>query len=50
MDEIKKVIDGKGVDYIVDFVGGDYFNKNLDVVVCDVWIVFFGIMGGKVVL
>lgn len=40
---------GKGVDLVVDFVGGDYFQKNLDVVARDGRICMLGLMGGAVV-
>ncbi|KFH45840.1 Quinone oxidoreductase-like protein [Hapsidospora chrysogenum ATCC 11550] len=47
--EIKEKTGGKGVDYIVDFVGGDYFQKNLDVAARDARIVLLGTLsGGKV--
>lgn len=47
--EIKQKTGGKGVDYIVDFVGGDYFQKNLDVAARDARIVLLGTLsGGKV--
>ncbi|OAA55395.1 Alcohol dehydrogenase superfamily, zinc-type [Cordyceps fumosorosea ARSEF 2679] len=45
-DEVKKVTGGKGVDYIVDFVGGSYFSKNLDVAARDGRIVMLGTLGG----
>merc|ERR1712000_479359 len=48
-EEIKKVTDGKGVDYIVDFVGGNYFQQNLDACARDARIVLLGTLsGGKV--
>ncbi|KAI5462376.1 hypothetical protein BGZ63DRAFT_403607 [Mariannaea sp. PMI_226] len=48
-DEIKKRTGGKGVDYIVDFVGGNYFQKNLDVSARDARVVILGTLsGGKV--
>ncbi|PFH60251.1 hypothetical protein XA68_11238 [Ophiocordyceps unilateralis] len=44
---VRKATDGRGVDYIVDFVGGgDYFNKNLDVCARDARIVLLGLLGG----
>ncbi|OAQ61889.1 quinone oxidoreductase [Pochonia chlamydosporia 170] len=47
--EIKEQTGGKGVDYIVDFVGADYFQKNLDVAARDCRIVMLGTLsGGKV--
>ncbi|OAA42172.1 hypothetical protein NOR_05021 [Metarhizium rileyi] len=49
VEEIKDKTGGKGVDYIVDFVGGDYFQKNLDVAATDARIVLLGTLsGGKV--
>lgn len=44
--EIKEKTGGKGVDYIVDFVGGSYFQKNLDVAARDCRIVMLGTLGG----
>lgn len=41
-----KATDGKGVDLIVDFVGGSYFNQNLDAVARDGRIVNLGFLGG----
>ncbi|KHN96684.1 Alcohol dehydrogenase superfamily, zinc-type [Metarhizium album ARSEF 1941] len=47
--EIKDKTGGRGVDYIVDFVGADYFQKNLDVAARDARIVLLGTLsGGKV--
>ncbi|KAG7288561.1 hypothetical protein NEMBOFW57_004914 [Staphylotrichum longicolle] len=46
--EVLKRTDGKGVDYVVDFIGGDYFQKNLDVVARDGRICMLGLMGGAV--
>ncbi|KZZ89141.1 hypothetical protein AAL_07789 [Moelleriella libera RCEF 2490] len=47
--EIKERTGGQGVDFIVDFVGGDYFQKNLDVAARDARIVLLGTLsGGKV--
>jgi NADPH:quinone reductase-like Zn-dependent oxidoreductase len=48
VQEILKKTDGKGVDLIVDFVGGNYFQKNLDVVARDGRICILGLMGGSV--
>ncbi|KAK4109396.1 quinone oxidoreductase putative [Canariomyces notabilis] len=48
VQEILKKTDGKGVDLIVDFVGGSYFQKNLDVVARDGRICILGLMGGSV--
>lgn len=49
VEEVKKATGGKGVDFIVDFVGGDYFQKNLDVAARDCRVVLLGTLsGGKV--
>lgn len=45
-NEIKKKTDGKGVDFIVDFVGATYFQKNLDVAARDGRMVMLGFLGG----
>ncbi|KAF5019041.1 hypothetical protein F66182_8962 [Fusarium sp. NRRL 66182] len=45
-EEIKKATGGKGVDYIVDFVGGSYFQQNLTAAARDGRIVLLGTMGG----
>lgn len=44
--EIKEKTGGKGVDFIVDFVGADYFQKNLDVAARDGRIVMLGTLSG----
>ncbi|CAI6100088.1 hypothetical protein V2G26_008661 [Clonostachys chloroleuca] len=47
--EIKEKTGGKGVDFIVDFVGANYFQYNLDVSARDARIVLLGTLsGGKV--
>ncbi len=46
--EIGEKTGGTGVDLVVDFVGGDYFQKNLDVVGKDGRICMLGLMGGAV--
>lgn len=45
--EIKDATGGKGVDYIVDFIGADYFQKNIDVAARDARIIILGTMGGR---
>lgn len=46
---LMEATDGKGVDFIVDFVGADYFQKNLAVAARDCRIVLLGTLsGGKV--
>ncbi|PNP77146.1 hypothetical protein FNYG_09446 [Fusarium nygamai] len=45
-EEIKKATGGKGVDYIVDFVGGNYFQQNQNVAARDGRIVLLGTLSG----
>ncbi|KAE8442264.1 hypothetical protein EG329_003524 [Mollisiaceae sp. DMI_Dod_QoI] len=44
--EILKVTDGKGVDIVIDFVGQNYFQGNLDVAARDGHIVTLGALSG----
>jgi NADPH:quinone reductase-like Zn-dependent oxidoreductase len=44
--EILKATHGKGVDIVIDFVGANYFQGNLDVVARDGRIVHLGAMSG----
>jgi len=44
--EILKATDGKGVDLVIDFIGQDYFQGNLDVAARDGHIVNLGAMSG----
>jgi NADPH:quinone reductase-like Zn-dependent oxidoreductase len=46
VDEVMKATDGQGVDIIIDFIGADYFQQNLDAVARDGVIVNLGMMGG----
>lgn len=46
VEEIMRVTEGKGVDYVVDFIGGPYFQRNLAVAARDARIVMLGNMGG----
>ncbi|KAL1898790.1 hypothetical protein Sste5346_003197 [Sporothrix stenoceras] len=45
-DEVLKVTDKKGVDFIVDYIGADYFQKNLDAAALDAHIVVLALMSG----
>lgn len=45
-DELLEATDGKGVDVIIDFIGGDYFGDNLRVAARDAHIVSLATMGG----
>jgi len=45
-EEIQKATDGKGVDIVIDFVGQNYFQGNLDVAAKDGHIVNLGALSG----
>ena len=45
-EEILKATDGKGVDVIIDFIGQNYFQGNLDAAARDGRIVNLGLMSG----
>ncbi|KAL7940406.1 putative quinone oxidoreductase [Trichoderma barbatum] len=45
----KKATGGKGVDFIIDFVGADYFQKNLDVAARDCRTVLLWLLSGGTV-
>lgn len=45
--EVTKATGGEGVDLVVDFVGADYFQGNLDVAARDGCIVNLGLMSGS---
>jgi NADPH:quinone reductase-like Zn-dependent oxidoreductase len=45
-DEVLKATDGKGVDLIIDFIGADVFQGNLDAIARDGRIVSLGMMSG----
>ncbi|KZL87894.1 zinc-binding dehydrogenase [Colletotrichum incanum] len=47
VERIKEATNGKGVDVIIDFIGGGYFQKNLDVAAWDAHIVQLGLLGGS---
>ncbi|KAG5978725.1 hypothetical protein E4U55_006024 [Claviceps digitariae] len=46
---IKDATQGRGVDYIVDFVGADYWHRNVDVAARDGRIVLLGTLSGATV-
>ena len=46
VSKIKEDTGGQGVDFIVDFVGADYFQKNLDVAARDCRLVLLWILSG----
>jgi NADPH:quinone reductase-like Zn-dependent oxidoreductase len=46
VSKIKEVTKGAGVDLVIDFVGPDYFQKNIDVAGRDGRIVMLGMMSG----
>jgi len=45
-EEILKVTDGRGVDVVIDFIGADYFQGNLNVGARDATIVHLGALSG----
>jgi NADPH:quinone reductase-like Zn-dependent oxidoreductase len=45
-DEVLKATDGKGVDVIVDFIGAEAFQQNLNAIAKDGVIVNLGFLGG----
>ncbi|KAH6996033.1 hypothetical protein BKA56DRAFT_609309 [Ilyonectria sp. MPI-CAGE-AT-0026] len=49
MEEIMRHTENKGVDYIVDFVGGGYFQQNISAAARDGRIVILGTLGGDTV-
>ncbi|WPR95733.1 NAD(P)H-quinone oxidoreductase [Klebsiella aerogenes] len=47
-EKINQLTDGKGVDVILDIVGGPYFNRNLELLKRDGRLVIIGFMGGRI--
>lgn len=45
-EEVRKATNGKGVDIIIDFVGAEYFQDNLNAIAKDGVIVNLGFLGG----
>ncbi|MDP4240446.1 MAG: NAD(P)H-quinone oxidoreductase [Bacteroidota bacterium] len=45
-EEVKRISGGQGVDVIVDFIGGPYFKKNIEILNNDGRIVLLATMGG----
>jgi NADPH2:quinone reductase len=46
VEAVKLVTDGRGVDVILDIIGGDYFERNLGALAVDGRLVQIGLMGG----
>jgi putative PIG3 family NAD(P)H quinone oxidoreductase len=46
VDAVKRLTDGRGVDLVLDIVGGDYFDRNLRALAVDGRLVQIGVMGG----
>ncbi|KAF2734726.1 putative quinone oxidoreductase [Polyplosphaeria fusca] len=46
VDEVMKATGGKGVDVIIDFIGADYFQQNLNAIAKDGAIVILGWLSG----
>jgi putative PIG3 family NAD(P)H quinone oxidoreductase len=44
---VTELTDGRGVDLILDIIGGDYFNRNLAALAVDGRLVQIGLMGGE---
>jgi putative PIG3 family NAD(P)H quinone oxidoreductase len=47
VEAIGRLTEGRGVDLILDIVGGDYFNRNLSALAVDGRLVQIGLMGGE---
>lgn len=43
---VREMTDGRGVDVVLDVVGGDYLDRNIDALATDGTIVQVGVMGG----
>jgi NADPH:quinone reductase-like Zn-dependent oxidoreductase len=48
-EELDKVLKGKGVDIIIDFIGPDYFQKNINSLALDGQMVVVGLLSGNIV-
>ncbi|QRV91877.1 Zinc-binding dehydrogenase [Ceratobasidium sp. AG-Ba] len=48
-DEVAKITDGQGVDVIVDFIGPDYWEKNIEAIAKDGRMVLLASMSGQIV-
>jgi putative PIG3 family NAD(P)H quinone oxidoreductase len=46
VDVVRRETDDKGVNVILDIIGGDYFNRNLDCLAIDGRLVQIGLLGG----
>ena len=46
VEEVKKLTDGKGVNLILDMVGGDYIDKNYEIAAMDGRVVQIAFLGG----
>ena len=47
VQEIKRATNGRGVDVILDMVGGDYFNRNIEVAAIEGRIVWISFLNGS---
>lgn len=45
-DRIEELTDGRGVDLVIDFIGADYWEKNLSALTMDGRLVVLGLLGG----
>lgn len=48
-DEVAKITDGQGVNVIIDFIGPDYWEKNVDSIARDGRLVFLASMSGPTI-
>lgn len=46
VEAVKRFTDGRGVDLVLDIIGGDYFDRNLRALAIDGRLVQIGVMGG----
>jgi NADPH:quinone reductase-like Zn-dependent oxidoreductase len=46
-EDIKKLNDGKGVDLVIDYLGGPFFQSNLEVLAMDGRVVQLGLLNGS---
>jgi len=47
VDVLRRETNGAGVDLILDIIGGDYFNRNIDCLAIDGRLVQIGLLGGS---
>ena len=45
-EKVKELTNGKGVDFVLDFIGATYWNNNIDSLAIDGRMIILGFMGG----